>query len=43
VPVSSIIFILSYGMAAVALGIGIVFGISGATVGNLVILGLPSA
>ncbi len=41
--VSAIIFVFSYGLAAIALGISVVFGISGATVGNLIVLGLPCA
>ncbi len=38
---ASIIFVLAYVIAIVAVGIGIVFGISGATVGNLIVIGLP--
>jgi amino acid permease len=36
-----VIFVLAYVIAIVAVGIGIVFGISGATVGNLIVIGLP--
>jgi hypothetical protein len=35
------IFLLSYCVAILPIGIGVVFGISGATVGNMVVSGLP--
>ncbi len=38
---SLIVFVAAYVVAIFAVGIGIVFGISGATVGNLIVLGLP--
>jgi len=40
---ASSIFLLSYLIAILPIGIGVVFGISGATVGTMVVMGLPCA
>lgn len=39
---AAIIFAASFGLAALNVGIGVVFGLSGATVGNLILIGFPT-
>lgn len=40
---ASVIFVVAYLLAILPIGIGVVFGIAGATVGSMVVVGLPCA